>query len=593
MLVDSSMVPMAYGPLNGLTVTYVNDAMCGFFETSRESLLTGDVSFGLHPDDVEESERLSLQLARGEIDQFTVLRRYVWPDGRVKWAQSLVARVPGDPDSEPMAVAQTIDMTMMMEGQQALARLANVDPVMGIGTRAWITAEIDRAVGEAGATGCRPGVMLIDLSEFQIVDHTHGFQAGDEVRATLARRIESVLPPDYSLGRFDGFRVVVLAPDVRDPATLREQAEDVLAEVERELFIRLHRISRTASIGIAVVESGDTGLRLLRDADAACAVAKASGRSHVHVRGLPESSPKRDPLRLEHDLRIALERGEFTYLFQPQVRLDTGDTVGAESLLRWQHPLRGVLAPGEVIDVLEESGLIVDVGRAMLDRLCADIRAQRAPDVPISVNVSAVELTTRGWFAGFADTLGRHGVDPRRLVVEVTESSVLRVSADVETALAGLRDLGVGIHLDDFGTGYTSVAALRALPLTAVKLDRSFLAPLASGETEAEALVRGIALLARGLGLTTIAEGIETAEQAQRARDCGWAVGQGYLFGRPGPWVAAHSRRPPVNGGGRALEAHVDERDRHDVVGEAPGGRIEQRQNGNSETHGVAEVHGG
>lgn len=535
-LVDSSMVPMAYGPLNDFSVTYVNDAMCEFFETPRESLLAGEVSFGLHPDDVEESQRLSLQLVNGEVEQFTVLRRYVWPDGRVKWAQSLVARVPGDPEGQPMAVAQTIDMTTVMEVQQDLTRLANTDPVMGIGSRSWITAEIDRMVGDVGASGCRPGVMLIDLSEFQIIDHTHGFQAGDQVRATLARRIESVLPADYMLGRFDGFRVVVVAPDVPDLEALRGQAENVLAEVEREIHIRLHRIARTASIGIAVADERDTGLRLLRDADAACAVAKLLGRSQVHVVGHPGSPPTRHPLRLEHELRVALERDEFAYVFQPQVRLHSGETVGVESLLRWQHPVRGVLAPGDFIDVLEESGLIVDVGRAMLDRLCADIRSRQAPDVPISVNVSAVELTSRGWFTGFADTLRRHGVDPRRLVVEVTESSVLRVTRDVETALAGLRDLGVGIHLDDFGTGYTSVAALRALPLTAVKLDRSFLAPLSSGDSEAEALVRGIAVLAKGLGLGTIAEGVETAEQARRAQDCGWSVGQGYLFGRPSPW---------------------------------------------------------
>jgi len=220
--------------------------------------------------------------------------------------------------------------------------------------------------------------------------------------------------------------------------------------------------------------------------------------------------------------------------------------VGHEALVRWQHPRCGLLHPGDFLQVAEDSGLIVGVGREVLDHVCALLAADPALHGPISVNVSAVELSARHWSTIVVDTMHRHGVDPRRLVVEVTETAVLSLLDATHSGLVALRGLGVGVQVDDFGTGYSSISLLRDLPVTGIKLDRSFVADLTGGDSPATALAAGVAGLAAGLCLDGVVEGVETIEQAATLRAQGWTHGQGYLFCRPEPVprVAALVRPP-------------------------------------------------
>ncbi len=226
--------------------------------------------------------------------------------------------------------------------------------------------------------------------------------------------------------------------------------------------------------------------------------------------------------------------------YQPIVALADARVVGHEALVRWAHPTRGLLSPGDFLDVAEDSGLITTIGAQVLDQVCA-LLAER-PDLPgpISVNVSAVQLAAPGWLDSVRDTLAAHRVDPARIVIEVTETAVLSLVDSARDALASLRRLGVGIHLDDFGTGYSSISVLRDLPVTGVKLDLRFVQALTAGDSQANALARGVSGLAHGMHLIGMAEGIETELQADILRAQGWECGQGYYFGRPAAIPVTH-----------------------------------------------------
>lgn len=231
-------------------------------------------------------------------------------------------------------------------------------------------------------------------------------------------------------------------------------------------------------------------------------------------------------------MRRGLANGEFLVHYQPVVRLDTREVTGYEALVRWQHPVRGLLAAGEFVPVAEASGLIVAMGELVLQSVVTLLKA--SPDIPpISINVSAMQLVAPGWLASFLTAT--EGIDRNRLIIEITETAMLSVVDATASDLARLRDLGVGIHVDDFGTGFSSVSVLRDLPVTGLKLDLSFVRNLTQHDSPSNALTQGLAGLAHGLHLMGVAEGIETEDQARLLSDQGWSHGQGYLFGRPQP----------------------------------------------------------
>ena len=277
---------------------------------------------------------------------------------------------------------------------------------------------------------------------------------------------------------------------------------------------------------------------MVRDADQALAVAKLKGRSRSHVLSAVDPDVQADRLHQEHVLREALDAREFTVHYQPQVDLRTGAVCGYEALVRWQHPERGLLAAGAFIETMEQSGLVIPLGTFVLEEACRALAQNPDLPGPISINVSAVEFAHPGWLARFRTTVDEFAIAPERLVIELTETTVLHLTDDARAALDGVRAMGSGIHVDDFGAGYASVGLLQHLPVTALKLDRSFVTPLDQTDAPDLGLVRGIAGLAAGLGLETIAEGIETPRQAELLAEAGWAIGQGYLFGRPGPALA-------------------------------------------------------
>ena len=430
--------------------------------------------------------------------------------------------MPGGTDDSEGAVISLRDVTSEREAQDELAYRAFHDPLTGLHNRAWVLDMLNADLRAAERNGGRLGVLFIDLDNFKVVNDSLGHVAGDDVLATIAHRISAVLRPDDRVGRFGGDEFVVVVPHVHEAHELEAIAERLSAAMAMELMVDQHRIVPTASIGIAVSTPTSTSESLLRDTDSALFRAKSAGRARWHFFDEEMHAQAVRRLTLEDELRRALDEQQFVVHYQPIVRLADRVVVGHEALVRWNHPTRGLLLPGDFLGVAEESGLVVDIGHQVLAQVCRLLAEQPDLPGPISVNKSPLQIARPGWRDQFVDCLARFGVDPRRIIIEVTETAVLDVL-----------ELSVGIHVDDFGTGYSSISLLRDLPMTGLKLDRSFTARLTATDSPANVLAAGLAGLAEGLHLESIAEGVETAEQAEILLSQGWTHGQGWLFGRP------------------------------------------------------------
>jgi diguanylate cyclase (GGDEF)-like protein/PAS domain S-box-containing protein len=506
----------------------------------RPSDLLGTRAFDLvHPDDF--GAVLTAQSRHTATGSHTpdLSARFRTADGDYRWMSIRPHLLFDDASAPNGSVVALSDITAERAAREELAYRAFHDPLTGLRNRAWILDMLDADIRASRRTGTRVGVLFIDLDNFKLVNDGLGHVAGDEVLAAIAHRIAGVLRPTDRVGRFGGDEFVVVVPDVTDAHDVELVAERISAAISVDLQVETHRIVPSASIGIAVSTTESTSASLLRDTDSALFRAKAAGRARWHFFDEEMHAQAVARLTTEDELRRGLTAHEFVTYYQPIVSLDTGAVVGHEALVRWNHPTRGLLAPVDFIAVAEDSGLIVDIGHQSLEQVCATLAGRGDILGPISVNKSPVQLTRPGWRQSFLDTVRRHGVDPVRLVIEVTETAVLSVIEETRHDLRRLRELGVGIHVDDFGTGYSSISLLRDLPVTGLKLDASFTAHLTDGSADDTALVlsAGLAGLADGLHLTSIAEGVETLEQARILRSQGWTHGQGYLFGRPAPTI--------------------------------------------------------
>ena len=525
---DRAPVPMTFGPALGQH-TQFNDAFCDFVRMPREQLLTVPWELFCHPDDVPAERELARALAASEIDHYQLRKRFVRSDGAVRHADVTVNAVHLPGDDEVYAVAQAVDVTDVLLAQERAQHLADNDLVTGLRSRTWMTDHITLALKQHPLLT----VMLIDLSEFLVINRTLGLEAGDDALQLVARTVASALPEGCAVGRFDGNVLIAALPEVSSHEEAEAVIDQVVAAASREFIVRGNRIARSVTIGAAISRAGSTTISVLRDADLALTRAKARGRAGGYVtEAARDHGTTTDLLRLEHELREALDFQQFRVHYQPKVDLATMQVCGYEALVRWQHPERGLLPPGDFIDVMEQSGLVVPLSGELL-RMVGSMLHESADMAPVSINVSAVELAHPEWLPAFERGLAEHAIEPERLTIEITETTMLQLGEDSHRALHRIRDLGIGIDVDDFGTGYASVGLLRQVPVTGLKLDRSFVSPLDEPGAPGLPLVRGVAALAEGLGLQATAEGVETATQARLLLESGWTIGQGYLFGRP------------------------------------------------------------
>lgn len=412
-----------------------------------------------------------------------------------------------------------------------------LDPLTGLPGLSLFVERVDRAL--AGSPGRSKGaaVLHLDLQSLGRVSISLGPRAGDELLVAVGRRLRALVGPGGEVARLRGERFALFTPCPGGARGAAGLARAVLASLGETIAVGGHEILLPVRLGVAVAAPGQGAEALLRQAELAAVRAGASGLRGYAVYAPDMEGPSRSGLELAAHLQRALDRGELSLHYQPIVDLDSGRVAGLEALARWQHPAWGAVPPAEFIPVAEETGLILPLGRWVLAAACRQARSwpARGPaGAPLlSVNLSARQLLQPGLVEEVAQVLRQTGMAPQRLQLEVTESAVL---PDPEASFQRLRDLqqmGVRIALDDFGTGHSALSHLRSLAFDTLKLDRSFVAGL--GDDRGQALLQGLLAFARVVGVTVVAEGVETGQQAEAVRAAGCRLVQGYHFGRPVP----------------------------------------------------------
>jgi diguanylate cyclase (GGDEF)-like protein/PAS domain S-box-containing protein len=423
------------------------------------------------------------------------------------------------------------DVTEQRKAEARLAYLARFDTLTGLPNRNQLVERLDDVFTSARTSVRASAVVYVDVDAFKQVNDALGHQTADRVLKVVAERAAGLLPHGAMIARLGGdeFAAVISGENAGDDAVT--YARRVIAAIEQPLMIDGHRVLITASAGVAPADARDKGPDdILKRADVALYRAKAAGGACVTVfeRGMLQALVDRQ--RMENDLWRSLERNQIEVRYQPQVDLNTNRITGVEALLRWNHPKRGVVAPTDFIPVAEATGFIDELGRWVLETACAEVVHLPEP-VRLSVNVSSAQFNRSDMAAVIAAALQKSGLSPHRLDIEITESLFLQPAKSVQTTLAAIRALGVSIALDDFGTGYSSLSYIQRLPISKIKLDKSFVAGLPENAGSA-AIVRAVAGLARDLDLQLNAEGVETTAQAAFLKSMGVDEVQGYLYGR-------------------------------------------------------------
>jgi diguanylate cyclase (GGDEF)-like protein/PAS domain S-box-containing protein len=529
-----SPIGFAVTALNGRFLR-VNRRLCRMLGFRSDELQERSLFDVVHPDDVEETSLRIGEMIRGEVESVELERRYLGHGGMLLWGRLAITLVRDERSRPLQLVAQIEDVTEIRTANDLLTHLTLHDPLTGLPNRTLVLDRIAKALDRTRRTGRRVAVLLCDLDHFKVINDSAGHELGDGLLVEVAERIVRTLRGSDTAGRLGGDEFVVVCEDVADDREAIVIAERVQRAIAAPITVGDRVVVPSASIGIAV--SGPTHgdpMTLLRDADIATYRAKESGRNRWDVVDVALRRRALERLDLEHALRAALDAGDLRLHFQPIVDLTSGATVGREALLRWQHAERGLLAPGEFLHVAEESGLITDVGRWVLAEAARAAVASSDPDGYVAINVSPHQVARPGLAGTVEKALADAGLAPERLVVELTESVMLSTAPGARKEIALLDELGVRIVVDDFGTGFSALSYLRDLPVSGIKVDRSFTAGLGHDE-QSERIVEALTGLGRGLGVDVIVEGVETEEQRGVLAALGAEHAQGYLFGRPAP----------------------------------------------------------
>jgi diguanylate cyclase (GGDEF)-like protein len=420
--------------------------------------------------------------------------------------------------------------------EEELAFLATHDALTGLPNRTLILDRVEQMMARSARTHSPVAALFVDLDNFKAINDTLGHQVGDELLSSVAARLDGAIRGADTLGRLGGDEFIVISDDVsvtEAPQLIAERLVEALRHPFHLGEAKQTRVTVTASIGIALGQKLSAE-DLLRNADIAMYSAKWDGKSRYAMfeRGMQDRMQER--MELEMDLREALERNEFFLLYQPTLDLATMQPNGVEALIRWRHPQRGLVQPDDFVPVLEDTGLICEVGRWVLMEACAQTARWRTAgyEITIAVNVSGRQLDDDQVLHDIRNALSASELPPTALTIEITETALMRNVEETASRLGDLKDLGVRIAIDDFGTGYSSLSHLSRFPVDALKIDRSFVSSLENNE-EGETLIRTLVQLGKTLSIETFAEGIERQRELLLLKDEHCDSGQGFLFARP------------------------------------------------------------
>ena len=491
----------------------------------------------VHPSDWDLLRRVLGPAFQASSDTAIIEFRMLRQDGTVRDVEAIISNQITRP-SVAGYVTNVRDVTERKKFEELLSHRALHDPLTGLANRQLILDRADQMLVRARRKGEPVAAFYVDLDNFKDANDSLGHAAGDRLLQAVASRLVGLLRSSDTVGRLGGDEFVILAEGVslaEGPESIAERIRQVLRPPFFVEGFETLPINVSASVGIA---SGDrvSALDLLRDADIALYRAKAAGRDQAIEFEESMHLAASERLTLRAELDSALAAGEFRLLYQPIFDLERAQLRGVEALIRWEHPTKGTLGPDQFVPVLEDSGDIVAVGRWVLGEACRQLALWRAGgyDLTMSVNVSMRQLESNEFVDDVGRTLLTHGLSPSSLIIEITESVLMKDANATVARLHRLKDLGVLLSIDDFGTGYSSLAYLRQFPVDILKIDRSFVSEMTISP-DAAALVHTLVELGHTLGLTTLAEGIEHAEQFEGLRNERCDHGQGYLFSRPVP----------------------------------------------------------
>ena len=515
------------------TIDYVSPSVERLLRSPADRLLGTPLTDLSHPDDVGELHALIDRAMRSPGRRVSGEWRIRQTDGT--WLPVETVACSGTSDFDTTGVVlNTRDLQERKTLEQKLTFQAFHDPLTRLANRSLFRERVEHALDRRNTIDT--AVLFIDLDNFKTINDSLGHAAGDHVLVETAHRVRSTLRSEDTASRLGGDEFAVLLEDADVTAAARV-AERIRGVLGTPFWVLGQEVYISASIGIAVRRDGDSANELLRNADVAMYTAKSKGKARFEIFEPAMHDVVVARLGLEAELRRAIDRQEFVVHYQPIVKLETGEVVGAEALVRWQHPTRGLVPPMEFIPLAEETGLIVPLGAWILRQAChqlAEWQRLRGGGEPfvMNVNLSSRQLVRDVIADEVAAAVDELGIRASWLVLEVTETVLMADPLAAAVALGHIRDLGVRVALDDFGSGYSSLSHLRRFPIDIVKIDKSFVDDVARDGVES-AIARGIIELGRAMRIQTVAEGIEADEQAETLRTLGCELGQGFFFARP------------------------------------------------------------
>ncbi len=490
----------------------------------------------VHPDDTSLVRRAIEGHIGGDTPHLEVEYRCQHQDDSYRWilARGLAVR---DASGQAYRMAGSLtDITERKRAEQELLHSAFHDHLTGLPNRSLFLDRLQQAMIQSQTRGHSGYAVLFgDLDRFKNVNDSLGHGVGDKLLISLARRLEAAMRPGDSIARLGGDEFAILVGETRRVPDVCRVAARLLESINVPFKIDDYEVFMTASIGIAI--GGDhyrNPEEILRDADTAMYRAKARGKARYEVFDGAMHHSAVALLKLETDLRRALDRGEFVVYFQPIVDIQKGGLHSFEALIRWNHPDRGLLRPSEFLQLAEETGLIVPIGKWILMEACLQAREWQKlyPSLRVSVNVSHRQLREADFVRSVEQILRTSKVDPAAVILEMTESTVADDPLRLGEKLMGLRQLGLKIFIDDFGSGYSSLSRLHRLPYDTLKIDRSFVSGIGRDANSPD-IIQAIVALARNLGMGVVAEGVETEEQLRVLKRVGCEFGQGFWFSAP------------------------------------------------------------
>ncbi|MEZ5307915.1 MAG: EAL domain-containing protein [Pyrinomonadaceae bacterium] len=492
----------------------------------------------IHPEDIDRVvSELDAHMA-GKTKHFQNEHRVLHSDGEYRWVLSRGLAVRNESGNAVRMAGSLTDITERKQAEEKMAFDAVHDSLTGLPNRKSLMNRLDRTLRRARHDeSIQFGVMFIDLDRFKVINDSLGHQSGDKLLLAIAAKLMNVLRPSDMVARLGGDEFVLLVDNVRERAHLEEIAERVLIELSEPVEIEGQEIYSGASIGVAIgshdYERPDD---IVRDADLAMYRAKARGKGRYEFFDSHSDQDTISRLQLEIELRKAIDHGQFVLYYQPIVALVSEKVIGFESLIRWQHPVHGLVPPNDFIPIAEETGLITTIGEWVLHEACTQLRQWQdefpeAADLVMNVNLSARQLEQKNLLDLIRRTLNLTGLSPNCLKLEITESVIMNNAEQTIETVNNLRELGVRVSIDEFGTGYSSLSYLHRFPIDTLKVDRSFISRIEDGE--GAEIVQTIVTLAYTLGMDVVAEGVETIGQSKFLQEMKCSYGQGYYYSRP------------------------------------------------------------